>query len=136
MKLRSRLIFLLLIIAANAPLPTQVATSCRTRAHVETLASEKFGGRDAGSDGERLAADYIAAQLTRVGARPLPGRRDMFQPFEFTAGSRDGGSQITIPQHTDVGQVRALSFSDDGTVDGDVVFAGYGIVVPEAQNFG
>src|SRR5205814_5078067 len=32
--------------------------------------------------------------------------------------------------------VQALSFSDNGDVTGPVVFAGYGIVVPEAQNFG
>src|SRR5687768_8380439 len=133
MKLRSRLIILLLVIAANAPLPAQVATSSRTRAHVETLASEKFGGRAAGSDGERLAADYIVAQLTRIGARPLPGRRDMFQPFEFTAGSRDGGSRISVGAGDGV---RALSFSEDADVDGDVVFAGYGLVVPESANFG
>src|SRR5207249_12077499 len=31
--------------------------------------------------------------------------------------------------------VRALSFSDNGDVDGPVVFAGYGIVVPETQGF-
>src|SRR5439155_13504368 len=32
--------------------------------------------------------------------------------------------------------VRALSFSDNGDVDAPVVFAGYGIVVPESQGFG
>ena len=32
--------------------------------------------------------------------------------------------------------VIALSFSDDADVTGPVVFAGYGIVVPETQNFG
>src|SRR6185369_16594566 len=31
---------------------------------------------------------------------------------------------------------QALSFSDDAEVSGSVVFAGYGIVVPESQNFG
>ena len=30
----------------------------------------------------------------------------------------------------------ALSFSDSGQTDGALVFAGYGLVVPEAQNFG
>jgi Zn-dependent M28 family amino/carboxypeptidase len=65
----------------------------------------------------------------------------MFVPFEFVAGSRDGGSQLTIERSAsrDVSRaanVRALSFSDDAEVTGDVVFAGYGIVVPEAQNFG
>ena len=32
--------------------------------------------------------------------------------------------------------MQALSFSDDGEVSGAVVFAGYGIVVPESQGFG
>ena len=31
---------------------------------------------------------------------------------------------------------RALSFSDNGDVEGPVVFAGYGIVVPDSQGFG
>jgi hypothetical protein len=138
MKITRSLALTALIAGATLPVAAQVATGSRTRAHVEILASEKFGGRDAGSEGERLAADYIASQLTRLGALPLPGRADMFQPFEFTAGSRDGGSRLTIPDGGDVTQnnVRALSFSDDGDVAGEVVFAGYGIVVPEAQNFG
>ena len=161
MKTNRQLVLSALFVAVVVPIGAQVATQSPTRAHVETLASEKFGGRDAGSEGERLAAEYIVSQLTRLGARPLPGRADMFQPFEFTAGSRDGGSLITIPYTSDLtsvlecpsrdlpqtrrpapvavcgeNHVRALSFSDDGAVDGDVVFAGYGIVVPETQSFG
>ena len=140
MKHHRYLILSALLAAAAAGAAAQVATTSTTRAHVQTLASEKFGGREAGSDGERLAADYIAAQLQRVGARPLPGRRDMFQSFEFTAGSRDGGSSLTLGSSPGVTHratdVRALSFSDDGSAQGDVVFAGYGIVVPESANFG
>jgi len=133
MKKPPLLVLLGLVVATSAPLPAQVATSSRTRAHVETLASDTFGGREAGSNGERLAAEYIVSQLTRIGALPLPGRSDMFQPFEFTAGSRDGGSRISVGAGDGV---RALSFSEDATVDGEVVFAGYGLVVPEAKNFG
>ena len=122
---------------AVTPVPAQVATASRTRTHVETLASEKFGGREAGSDGERQAADYIVSQLSRIGARPLPGRQDMFQTFEFTGGSRDGGSSLSLGGTTyRTDDVRVLSFSDDASVTGDVVFAGYGLVVPESQNFG
>jgi hypothetical protein len=132
MKTRSLLVLLGLVVATSAPLPAQVATASRTRAHVETLASEKFGGRAAGSDGERLAADYIVSQLTRNRARArFRGRRDMFLPFEFTAGSRDGGSRISVGDG-----VRALSFSEDAIVEGEVVFAGYGLVVPESATFG
>ena len=32
--------------------------------------------------------------------------------------------------------MRGLSFSDNGEVSGGVVFAGYGITVPESQGFG
>jgi peptidase M28-like protein/PDZ domain-containing protein/PA domain-containing protein len=133
MAMKTLLLIVALVAAGVAPNRAQVATASRTRAHVETLASDKFGGRAAGSDGERLAAEYIVSQLTRIGARPLPGRSDMFQPFEFTAGSRDGGSRISVGAGDGV---RALSFSEDATVEGEVVFAGYGLVVPESANFG
>ncbi|MBM3821167.1 MAG: M28 family peptidase [Acidimicrobiia bacterium] len=114
----------------------------QTRPHVEFLASTTLEGREAGSQGERLAADYIAAQLARLGARPLPGRSDMLVPFEFTGGSRDGGSRVAMTRgggervFTGAAQVQALSFSDDAEVSGAAVFAGYGLVVPESQNFG
>src|SRR6185312_7424692 len=65
------------------------------------------------------------------GARPLPGQRDFALPFQFTAGARDAGTSLSI-----AGKARALSFSDNGDLEGPVVFAGYGIVVPESQDFG
>jgi hypothetical protein len=121
----------------------QTAAPSRTRAHVQTLASEKLEGRMAGSAGERLAAEYIARELTRIGAKPLPGASDMFHSFEFTAGTSDAGSTLAVAKTGDkprtfatTEHVRALSFSDNGEVSGAVVFAGYGLVVPESQNFG
>jgi hypothetical protein len=133
---------------AGAQSPAAGATSsgrvASARDHVETLTSEELAGRRAGSDEERLAAEYIAAQLTAVGARPLPGRSSMLAPFEFTAGSRDGGSRLTVRRAEPGGgavsftapQVQALAFSDSAEASGPAVFAGYGIVVPDSQNFG
>src|SRR5688572_7472837 len=117
---------------------TATSASAQTRPHVEALESEKLGGREAGSEGERLAAEYLARQLDRIGAKPLPGPRDMLVPFTFSAGSRDGGSSVRIgtSTHTGTRDVQALSFSDSVEVSGPVVFAGYGIVVPETQSFG
>ncbi|MGE3403917.1 MAG: M20/M25/M40 family metallo-hydrolase [Vicinamibacterales bacterium] len=125
------------LVAALAVASPALAQSARP--HVETLAADRFAGRQAGTEGERLAADYIAAQLRRAGAQPLPGQAGLLLPFEFTAGSRDGGSSVTLGvrdtfRGADV--VQALSFSDDAEVSGEAVFAGYGIVVPESQNFG
>lgn len=121
----------------------------KTRAHVETLASPRLEGRLAGSNGERLASEYLVSELQKVGAKPLPGQQDFLLPFEFTAGTKDGGSSInlTLAPKDGVGgtygtigagagaKVRALSFSDNGDVEGPAVFAGYGIVVPESQGF-
>jgi Zn-dependent M28 family amino/carboxypeptidase len=131
-------IFVLLALSVAALSAQAPATVTGTRSHVETLASEKFAGREAGSAGEQQAGEYIAAQLARIGARPLPGRQDVFMSFDFTAGSRDGGSQLSTgsQRFSSPADVVALSFSDDATVSAPAVFAGYGIVVPEAQNFG
>src|SRR5438105_4074940 len=101
------------------------------RRYITTLASERFAGRQTGTEGERLAREFLIAELKRIGAKPLPGQRDFALPFEFTAGARDGGTSLSIP-----GKARALSFSDSGDVTGPLVFAGYGIVVPESQDFG
>jgi hypothetical protein len=132
---------LLAVLASAAQTP---ATASKTRAHVEALASSRMEGRLAGSTGEKLASDYLAAELKKIGARPLPGRSDFLMSFAFTAGTRDGGSSVAVsgarpaaPHRFDTqSDVRALSFSDDAEVSGDVVFAGYGIVVPDSQNFG
>ncbi|MBM3807806.1 MAG: M28 family peptidase [Acidimicrobiia bacterium] len=120
-------------LTAGAPVLAQT----RTRTHVATLASEKFEGRLTGSNGEKLAADYLIAELTRMGAKPLPGMTDFRMPFTFTAGSKDGGSKFTAGATEFSGaNVLALSFSDSGEVTGNAVFAGYGLVVPDSQNFG
>jgi hypothetical protein len=131
------------------------AQTSKTRAHVEALASPRLEGRLAGSNGEKLAGEYIAAELRKIGAKPLPGQKDFLLPFEFTAGTRDGGSSVTLSDgsgcvagiaggqpagrplaNADAARTpcwRALSFSDNGDAEGPLVFAGYGIVVPDGQ---
>ncbi len=81
-----------------------------------------------------------SSQLKRIGARPLPGQKDYRLPFEFTAGTKDGGSRLSVAPtnrtFTQRSDIQALSFSDNGEVSGQVVFAGYGIVAPESEDFG
>jgi Zn-dependent M28 family amino/carboxypeptidase len=144
MRTPTRLIVLAVLLATGSThAQTATAGQSPTRAHVEVLASERLEGRMAGSPGEKLAADYLVKELQRIGAKPLPGQADFRMPFNFTAGSKDGGSTITVtragapPQaFSTPAQVQALSFSDNGDVSGPVVVAGYGLVVPESQNFG
>jgi hypothetical protein len=121
----------LLAIAFLLAATTASADVAQLRRYVTTLASERFAGRQTGTEGERLAREFLIGELKRMGAKPLPGQKDFALPFEFTAGARDAGTTLSIP-----GKARALSFSDSGDVTGTVVFAGYGLVVPESQDFG
>ncbi len=106
-------------------------------AHVRHLSSEPFAGRLAGTEGETRAADYLAQQLAQLGAKPLPGQ-NLRLSFEFAAGTRDAGSSLTLARGgetrrwSDPALVRALSFSSDAEVSGPAIFAGYGLVVPDA----
>ena len=125
-----------IVSAISATSAISARAQTKTRAHVQTLASERLEGRLAGSSGEKLASDYIVAELRKLGAKPLPGKSEFLVPFEFTAGTKDGGSTIAVNgTRSAAGAVRALSFSDNGDVEAPVMFAGYGIVVPEGQGF-
>ncbi len=121
--------------AANEPI------SMDTRTLVEVLADDEFGGRLTGTEGSTLAADYIIEQLRLIGAVPLPGVEGFKFPFEFTAGLSDGGSRASLmvdgreSELWENGLVRAMSFSESGSVSGDLVFAGYGLSVPETDGF-
>ena len=112
--------------------------------HIEYLASDDLEGRMTGSDGERLAADYLARELKKLGAVPLPGLSGFRHEFEFTAGTKDTGSSLTVEGADEeqphvwsgIEKVRALSFSSDGSVSGPLVFAGYGLETTESQSIG
>ena len=108
------------------------------RDHVDFLASEDLEGRLTGTQGAWRAADYLVEQLRQLGARPLPGADSFRLPFAFTAGISDAGSRLEVvgKQFSAAdGVLQALSFSEDATVSGELVFAGYGLSIPESQNY-
>jgi hypothetical protein len=103
------------------------------------LASEELEGRMTGSAGAAAAIRFLSEQLAALEAKPLPGMDGYALPFTFTAGTRDAGSSVSLqgqgfeatwddPEH-----VQALSFSQSETVTAPVVFAGYGLVVPDGD---
>lgn len=109
------------------------------RAHVEYLASEELEGRLTGTQGSELGAEYIADELRRAGLQPAAGGR-FYQPFAFTAGvgvvTRENrlivsGSAASRPRRFEVERdFRPLSFTANGETEGELVFAGYGLIVP------
>lgn len=114
-------------------------TAADLRAEVEWLADPAREGRGTGTAGAKAAADWIAAQFEKAGLQKL--NDSYFQTFQFDAGVRllpgkntlevvaDGKKQ-DAPLDQDF---RPLAFSDSGEVEGEVVFAGYGLSVPEGN---
>lgn len=131
-----------ILVLAGVLVQTSFAQQSSVEADVRKLSSAGFAGRATGSQGARAAADYIVDQLEALGAVPLPGHQSMLQPFDFTAGINDAGSSVILKQPdgqqhwTGVEHIRALSFSHNASVTGEVVFAGYGLKVPESEEFG
>lgn len=108
------------------------------RNQVGFLASEDLEGRLTGTPGAQKAASYIAEYFRLVGLKPLPGSPDQFQPFEFSSGVRVLTNQNSATLHAAAAPAalaldkdfRPLAFTANGTVEGEVVFAGYGLSVP------
>jgi hypothetical protein len=117
----------------GAPTPPAPIDAHEVKAHVDTLAADGMEGRGIGTKGIDQAANYIAMQLAMAGVKPGVGK-SYFEPFEMTVGVTLGSSQsLTIggtPMKLDQ-DWRPLQFSESGTVQAPVVFAGYGITAPE-----
>ncbi len=107
-------------------------------AHVERLASEEFEGRGTGQPGIDLAAEYIAEHFKGLGVAPAGDDGTYFQNFTLQL-ERELGKGTRLAVATDDGDDEGreaklkhdyipFSFSSSGSFDGELVFAGYGIV--------
>jgi Zn-dependent M28 family amino/carboxypeptidase len=109
--------------------------------HVAFLADDKLQGRDTGSEGHRQAAEYVAREFARAGL--VPAASDgFFQPVKFTSRRIvESESSLVLLRN---GQREPLTLGEDATLsarvdppaelEADLVFAGYGLSIPEAQH--
>ncbi|HXG48340.1 MAG TPA: M28 family peptidase [Methylomirabilota bacterium] len=111
------------------------------RRQVGFLASEALAGRMTGSTGAQMAAEFIAKELRTAGLKPVGTNEGFFQNFAFHAGVRvltnqnrlviaSRGPQSATNTFAVERDFRPLSFTASGSVEGEVVFAGYGLQVP------
>lgn len=112
------------------------------RAQVLWLADPARGGRRTGSPGAEATADLLAEYFKNLGLKPVGD--SFFHPFEFNAGERilpeKNSLAVTIsdtePTTKDLKldkDFRPLALSETGEAEGEVVFAGYGLSVPEGN---
>ena len=117
---------------------TSAITMEDLRAEVGYLASDRLEGRMTGSRGSQLAAEFIAENLRRAGLKPFGDRETFFQNFEFNSGVKvvTNKNSLAVARATAVPSFevekdfRPLSFTINDEVEGEVVFAGYGLSVP------
>jgi Tol biopolymer transport system component len=108
---------------------------------ISFLASDELEGRMTGSAGAKQAAEFASNYFQSLGLKPVGRLTSYHQPFSFTAGVRvvTNANRLSILRKREAGgaidfaaekEFRPLSFTADGEVETDVVFAGYGLVVP------
>lgn len=127
---------------AQTPASSWSATSPaadRWFAHVEALANDDMRGRETGSPEHRKAAEYVAARFKAAGLAP-GASGGYLQPVSFAAKRlledksslslvRDGeATPVVLGEQAIFG----MRLDPAPAVDAPLVFAGYGMQVPEA----
>ncbi len=132
-------------LSAQQPAPPSAASSgarvaraveARTlRAHFQFLADDAVEGRAPGTRGGEAAAKYIAAQFERLGLEPAGDSGTYYQRVPIIS--------LTPEPTLAAAGAEPLAWKNDyvlwsmrndsaASVQGDAVFAGYGIVAPES----
>lgn len=124
----------------------KIAASLQT--HVKYLASDALEGRMAGKEGNYAAAEYILNTFKTMGITPVNGKYK--QEFPFKTGAELNGENEThfttilkrpgvpesmwrkIKRSWELGtDWYPMRFTKNVTVEGKLVFAGYGVTAPE-----
>lgn len=139
---------IMLMACSASDAPVEVASddeaslfsASRIEADVRFLADDLLKGRDTGSEGYQIAANYVAAEFARLGLKPAGDDDSYFQSVPFkTATLNMDNSTMSLTLN---GEERALALGDDffmsgsvrnpnGDAAAEVVFAGYGVHDPE-----
>ncbi len=114
------------------------------RAEVGYLASDELEGRLTGTKGTQMAANYIADYFQKIGLNPQGDNGSYFQEFPFITGTKiipvqnhlciikEGADKETIQFEVNKDFV-PLALTSNGKVEGQVVFAGYGLSIPGTE---
>jgi Iap family predicted aminopeptidase len=97
------------------------------------LASDELEGRDTGTKGERLAAEYMIERMKGLGIKPA-GTEGFLQPFEFSATPVISESNTLSIGATNIDldeDAYPLNFCGSGAVSGKLIDCKYGIVASD-----
>jgi putative aminopeptidase FrvX len=128
-----------LLLLTLAQKPENFITVPEIKAQMYFLASDDMAGRDAGSLGGRIAANYIASEFARLGLKPVGDGQSYFQNLELMRYDLDAaamglaakvnGVEKKFEYRKDFNWARQSG--KNANVSGDLVFVGYGVNAPE-----
>lgn len=110
-------------------------------AHVQFLADDSLEGRNTGSEGHKKAAAYVADRFKQAGLEPA-GASGYLQPVAFVSRKIvEAESSLALVRNgaaepVELGPEAAISMRTPTApeVEAPLVFAGYGLTIPEAQH--
>ncbi len=133
-----RVIAIVLVIAAICAAAAESTDARRWWSHIVYLADDKLEGRDTGSPGYKLAAEYVAGQFKAVGLKPA-GTNGYFQPVHLKSRQiMEQNCSLSLERD---GKSQPLKLGDDAFfglrsepakhVAAEAVFVGYGLKIPD-----
>jgi hypothetical protein len=140
MKIAARFLTVALLLApsmAKAQLMPDADVLDQLKYDVKYLASDLLEGRETGTEGERMAVEYIAAKFGNVGLMPYGNKASYLQTFTFKADPVPGTANTL-----QVGRKRVkvnedfapMPFSAAGSALGKIYKVGYGILAPDLNH--
>ncbi|MFN7180218.1 M28 family metallopeptidase [Hyphomonas sp.] len=126
---------------AQAPAELPPPDAAAIEVHMAYLASDDLEGREAGTPGFDLAAEYVAAEFEKIGLKPAGTDATWYQPIEFLRSvraetghsfeARDAsGTLLPFTENLNVAITGSLQGAETA-VQGQAVFVGFGIVAPD-----
>ena len=112
------------------------------RAHMAFLADDLLEGRGTGKRGHEIAALYVASQFEAMGLKPagqngtyyqrVPLREITVAPEKCALSTTENGATSQLKWGDDF-IMRGHEISEDSTVEGQVVFVGFGVTTPDGK---
>ena len=121
--------FMALALVFFASCQPQSTLEDRLKNHINYLASDELKGREAGTEEEKIAAQYIQKEFKNIGLEPA-GTDQYYQNFDFLAGKIFGDNNALAVGESDFEidtDYFPLNFSGNGTAKGEIVNLEFGI---------